>query len=181
MIINLWSPKHGQGLTTTGLAMATSLPGTVQYITQGDNLSDALAITGLPSNTEANDHWEVSEGLTISVGGFGTPNHAIYDCETNWGLRHQGADLNLMIVQPDYLALRRFMIVKKTGLDGFIAVCDASRALGVSDIENVTGVQHLATVPIDPAITRAVDAGVLISRRLRQFRNVNEAIQSLIP
>jgi len=173
MIINLWSPKHGQGLTTTGLAMAASLEGTVQYITEGDNLPDALAIAGLPSGTDAHDHWEVKENLTISIGGFGTPDHVIYDCETNWELRHQGADLNLMVVQADYLALRRLMITGKAAeLDGFIVVLDSSRALNVDDIKNVTGLKHFATVPVDPAVARAVDAGLLMHRRMRQFNDL---------
>lgn len=48
--------------------------------------------------------------------------------------------------------------------DGAILMLEDGRALTERDVTDVLGVPVVATVPVDPAIARATDAGLLLSR-----------------
>lgn len=69
----------------------------------------------------------------------------------------------LLVVRPCYLALRRAIA---TGLvpDGIVLVHEPGRALGATDVARALGAPVVAEVPFDPAIARAVDAGLLAAR-----------------
>lgn len=72
------------------------------------------------------------------------------------------ADRTWMVVRPCYLTLRRATRLPRP--DGVVVVREPGRALTVRDVEAVLGVPVVATVPFDPAVSRAVDAGLLSSR-----------------
>lgn len=78
----------------------------------------------------------------------------------------RSADLRLCVVRPCYLALRRLQEVTHP-LDGIVLVDEPGRSLRPDDVAAAAGVPVLARVPWDPAICRAVDAGVLGSRQPR--------------
>ena len=69
----------------------------------------------------------------------------------------------LLVTRPCYLALRR---AADTPLRpcGVVLINEPGRALTATDIEAVLGRPILATVPYDPAISRAVDSGLLTTR-----------------
>ncbi|MEY4365612.1 MAG: hypothetical protein RLZZ305_956 [Actinomycetota bacterium] len=67
-----------------------------------------------------------------------------------------------MVVRPCYLTLRRATRLPRP--DGAVVVREPGRALTVRDVEAVLGVGVVATVPFDPAVSRAVDAGLLPAR-----------------
>lgn len=73
------------------------------------------------------------------------------------------ADQVLLVTRPCFLALRRSMEspVKPTGI---VLVAEQGRALNRRDVEDCIGVPVIAEVPVDPAIARSVDAGLLASR-----------------
>ena len=73
------------------------------------------------------------------------------------------ATRSLLIIRPCYLALRRASRLT-TKPDGVIVITEPGRALGVHDVESVVGAPVLAEIPFDPAIARAVDAGLLAGR-----------------
>ena len=73
------------------------------------------------------------------------------------------ATRSLLIIRPCYLALRRASLLT-TPPHGVIVITEPGRALGVHDIESVVGAPVLAEIPFDPAIARAVDAGLLAGR-----------------
>jgi hypothetical protein len=73
------------------------------------------------------------------------------------------ATRSLLIIRPCYLALRRASLLT-TPPHGAIVITEPGRALGVHDIESVVGAPVLAEIPFDPAIARAVDAGLLAGR-----------------
>ena len=73
------------------------------------------------------------------------------------------ATQSLLIIRPCYLALRRASLLT-TKPDGVIVITEPGRALGVHDVESVVGAPVLAEIPFDPAIARAVDAGLLAGR-----------------
>ena len=73
------------------------------------------------------------------------------------------ATRSLLIIRPCYLALRRASQLT-TKPHGVIVITEPGRALGVHDVESVVGAPVLAEIPFDPAIARAVDAGLLAGR-----------------
>lgn len=84
------------------------------------------------------------------------------------------ADRALLVTRPCYLSLRQAVrgIARPTGV---VLVDEPGRALSARDVEHALGAPVVATVSIDPAIARAVDAGLLarrlprvISRELRR-------------
>jgi len=73
------------------------------------------------------------------------------------------ATRSLLIIRPCYLALRRASLLTAKP-HGVIVITEPGRALGVHDVESVVGAPVLAEIPFDPAIARAVDAGLLAGR-----------------
>jgi MinD-like ATPase involved in chromosome partitioning or flagellar assembly len=73
------------------------------------------------------------------------------------------ATLSLLVLRPCYLALRRALAapIKPSGV---VLVSEVGRALGRRDVEEVLGVPVRAEVAYDPAVARAVDAGLLAGR-----------------
>jgi hypothetical protein len=67
------------------------------------------------------------------------------------------------VTRPCYLSLRRAVSLALRP-SGVVVMNEAWRALGADDIEHVLGTPVVAEVPHDPAVARAVDAGVLASR-----------------
>lgn len=70
---------------------------------------------------------------------------------------------SFLVIRPCYLALRRATAVAKNA-DGVILLTEPGRALTRRDVESVLQVAVVAEIPVDPAVARAVDAGLLASR-----------------
>lgn len=79
------------------------------------------------------------------------------------GRRLAAAGRSLLVTRPCYLALRR---ATSAGVqaDGVVVVVDIGRALSGADVGAVLDLCVVASVDVDPAIARAVDAGLLIRR-----------------
>jgi hypothetical protein len=73
------------------------------------------------------------------------------------------APLSLLVLRPCYLALRR-AVAAPIRPSGVVLVGEPGRSLDASDVEDVLGVPVRVQIPYDPAIARAIDAGILISR-----------------
>ncbi len=71
---------------------------------------------------------------------------------------------SLLVVRPCYLALRRAAVVPADLVTGVVVVEEPGRALTTRDIETTLHLPVVARVPYDPAIARAVDAGLLLGR-----------------
>lgn len=74
-----------------------------------------------------------------------------------------GASVSLAVLRPCYLALRRAL---EAGVrpSGVVLVTEPGRALQRRDVEDVLGVPVWAEVPLEAAVARAVDAGLLAAR-----------------
>lgn len=83
------------------------------------------------------------------------------------------ATVSLMVLRPCYLALRRALAapIRPTGI---VLVAEPGRALHRRDVEEVLGVPVRAEVEYDPAVARAVDAGLLARRPPRGFQRALE-------
>jgi len=73
------------------------------------------------------------------------------------------ADLSLLVLRPCYLALRRAMAIARRP-DGLVVVSEPGRALRAADVSEVLGVPVRGIVEQDPAVARAIDAGLLAAR-----------------
>ena len=72
-------------------------------------------------------------------------------------------DRSLLVTRPCYLALRR-AVRGDTRPTGVVLVTEPGRSLSQRDIEHSVGAPVEATVSFDPAVARAVDAGLLTTR-----------------
>jgi Mrp family chromosome partitioning ATPase len=72
------------------------------------------------------------------------------------------ADRSLLVTRSCYLALRRAARADRTP-DGVILVREPGRALDRGDVEGLLSVAVVAEVDTDPAVARAVDAGLLLT------------------
>lgn len=72
-----------------------------------------------------------------------------------------------MVVKPCYLSLRRASRMQRP--TQLFVVCEESRALTVKDVGHVLGMSVTCEIPYTPAISRAVDAGMLPSRAEQLF------------
>ncbi|MGA1345373.1 MAG: hypothetical protein ACO35E_05300 [Ilumatobacteraceae bacterium] len=85
----------------------------------------------------------------------------------------RSADRRLMVIRPCYLALRAASrspalvrgCADGPGTDGVIVIEEPGRALDVADIQRCIGAPIVAATPLDPRVARAVDAGLLLTRR----------------
>jgi MinD superfamily P-loop ATPase len=90
--------------------------------------------------------------------GTGVPPPALIDAATH----------NLLVTRPCYLALRRAVA---TGVQptGIVLVGEPGRALTARDVERSLGAPVVAELQYDPAVARAVDAGLLAARLPRSL------------
>jgi MinD-like ATPase involved in chromosome partitioning or flagellar assembly len=81
---------------------------------------------------------------------------------------HQRASQSLLVTRACFLSLRRAvqLPLKPTGI---VLVSEPGRALGARDIEHALGAPVVAEVLVDPAVARAVDAGLLAARLPRSL------------
>lgn len=92
----------------------------------------------------------------------------------------RSADRRLMVIRPCYLGLRlasrsRAVLDGRSGgpgIDGVIVVDEPGRALGAADIERCIGAPVVAATMLDPNVARAVDAGLLLTRRPRSLQPI---------
>jgi hypothetical protein len=93
------------------------------------------------------------DGTVIVDVGCGPPTTALHD----------SAEHSLLVIRPCYLALRRAQRAPVTP-SGVVLVGEPGRALARRDVEHALGVGVVAEVQLDPAVARAVDAGLLAAR-----------------
>jgi hypothetical protein len=100
------------------------------------------------------------------------PGHVVVDAGTTPQPPHPLADAAsqvLLVTRPCYLALRRAVSTPHRPT-GIILVHEPGRALRVPDVEQAVGVPVVAQVDLDPAVARAVDAGLLAARLPRALQ-----------
>lgn len=84
------------------------------------------------------------------------------------GLRSH-ADRLLLVTRACYLAVRRAVDAREP-IDGIVLVEEPGRALDATDLEASLGAPVVSRVLLDPAVARAVDAGLLLSKLPGAFR-----------
>jgi hypothetical protein len=94
------------------------------------------------------------------------------DCGTQpAGVAHavaSAADRSLLVTRPCFLALRRAATAPLRP-SAVVLVAEPGRSLARRDVEQHLGVPVVAEVEVDPAVARAVDAGLLAARLPRSL------------
>lgn len=85
----------------------------------------------------------------------------------------RGADQTLLVTRSCYLALRA-AVRQSWRPSGVVFVEEPGRSIKVRDIEACLGAPVIATLLLDPAVARAVDAGLLVARLPAAFRRALE-------
>lgn len=91
--------------------------------------------------------------------------------DPRWTPLLEQAAVRLLVTRPCYLALRAATAGPVP--TGVVLVTEPGRALGAADVSAVVGAPVVARVPVDPAIARVVDAGLLTSRLPRPLRRLD--------
>jgi hypothetical protein len=96
------------------------------------------------------------------------------------------ADASVVVVRGCYLALRRAVDDPLTAQAlGVVVVEEPGRSLGPADAADVLGCPVLATIPMDPSVSRAVDAGLLLQRPppllSRPLRSLLDTLEGCAP
>jgi MinD superfamily P-loop ATPase len=101
-----------------------------------------------------------------------SPRPAVVDCGRATGPAAMAviasAPRSLLVTRPCYVALRRAMQAPLRP-SGVVVVREPGRVLSRGDVERVVGAPVLAEVESDPAVARAVDAGLLVTRLPRSL------------
>jgi MinD-like ATPase involved in chromosome partitioning or flagellar assembly len=162
-------------------------PGVAEWLAAGHDVpADALARLEVPARA----------GLAILRRGDGPltadrvealapllvhdPRPVVADCGTRpTGVRAvlvRAATTSLLVTRLCYVALRR---LRHTSLrpTGVVVVREPGRALTGDDVEKAAEAPVVAHVEHDPAVARAVDAGLLTARRLP--RSIDGALRAL--
>ena len=73
------------------------------------------------------------------------------------------ATYSVLVIRPCYVAVRRALrsVMRPSRL---LVISERTRALDATDVVDVLGVPLYADLDLDPAVARAVDAGLLVSR-----------------
>jgi pilus assembly protein CpaE len=102
----------------------------------------------------------------------------VADCGTHLhgaaGVVAAAAVRSLLVTRPCYLSLRHALRASHRPT-GVLVVREPGRALGRDDIERVVGAPVVAEIEADPAVARAVDAGLLSAARLP--RSIERALR----
>ncbi|MDO8363866.1 MAG: hypothetical protein Q7V88_13280 [Actinomycetota bacterium] len=188
------SPKGGQGCTSVAAVLAVLAARSNQPTLLLDTRGDAAAILGVsdpaPSSTFADaiaNAVEPCERLRIaSVAGdqidtdainaiselVAAGHRVIVDTGTDHDVLHRFDPLSpqrLLVTRPCYVALRRAIGVPFVP-DHVVLISEQQRCLTERDV-NLALALPVTSVPYDPAIARAIDAGLIAARLPRCLAN----------
>ena len=121
-------------------------------------VSDSLQLLPTGSAQPITERWAdlaaaLAQRTTVIDAGTGIPPAALLAAVTH----------NLLVTRPCYLSLR---LAAASGVQpsGIVLVGEPGRALTARDIERAVGAPVVAELHYDPAVARAVDAGLLAAR-----------------
>jgi hypothetical protein len=165
MTTHFYSPKGGVGCTT--IALVHALQRDRPSIMWTTDLVDLAGIAGLGMGDRPEDTVLSIMDLELVADENVTGQYRRSDI-MDWG-RTQPVDIHptedqvWLVVAPCYLHLMKAvrMGIRPTGV---ILVNEAGRSLRRSDVEAALCAPVMAEVTRDPAVARAVDAGLLVAR-----------------
>ena len=186
-VYGFYGHKGGQGTTVTACAFALSLgvPVAVLDVSPVRPGGDVFGVFGTPEPFKEGALVQVSEFVEVrrvwcggSVGALRSELEGLRRREdlaavvVDFGTwvddeALQLVDVRILVTRACYLALRRCSTCRPQPVPDAVAlVLEPGRALGARDVARVVGVEvgQVTVIPVDPAVARGVDAGLLASR-----------------
>lgn len=164
-MIDVYSVKGGQGCSTSVAVLGLTLVRAGHEVTLMDDGShDLHRILGTFWDPEE-ERTQVCPGLAV-VG----PDTSVAQVEgvliRDVGLGWDGMMLRspLLVTRACYLALGRWQQMEAPRPDGVVLVTETGRPLDRGDVERVIGAPVKVEMPVDPAMARAIDSGLLVDR-----------------
>ena len=200
MLTVCYSPKGGQGCTTTTAALALAQPGSRLIDASGDLpavlglpetsgpgicdllVSDqALEVAAIERLADSSPTMLVSAGSTAAAA---VPQHrwaelsAVLTADRRAWFLDAGANPAAASLAADrkLLVVRNCYLALRRALahparpDGVVLITEEGRALDAADVESVLSAPVVAEIAIDPAVARTIDAGLLAARLPRTLR-----------
>lgn len=161
VVTTFYAVKGGVGCTTTAAAAA------VQAAAAGDRV--ALVSTA-PHDDLRGVLGETGENLAIvdcpefgadDVAALGAVGFTVVVIDAGTNSPPDVTSVRLLVTTVCYLALRRAIDERP---DGMVLVVDHARSLGRDDVDALRIGEIVAEIPVETAISRTVDAGLLGSR-----------------
>lgn len=183
--IDVVSSKDGAGCSTVAALLARKLAtiGTTALIDWDPTHEMPYVLGTFPIEDEpvlvADNLWLARPDTLFNVDTHGTQMFAVHDLGAN--VRQHSFDHHLVVVaRLCYLQLRRLVDANlSSGLTSTAVVLrEAGRALVSEDIAAVLGTNETVVVDLDPAIARAVDAGLLLKSTIDVRLNVDKYVPS---
>ena len=154
-------------------------PGLAGWLAAGpDAPVDALgrleraALPGLGLLDRGDGPLDPSRGEVLAALLAADDRAVVVDCGTQpAGVAHAvaaAADRSLLVTRPCFLALRRAATAPLRP-SAVVLLAEPGRSLDRRDVEQHLGVPVVAEVAVDPAVARAVDAGLLAARLPRSL------------
>ncbi|MBI4933474.1 MAG: hypothetical protein HY828_06320 [Actinobacteria bacterium] len=188
------SPKGGQGCTTIAAVLAVLAARSSQPTLLLDTRGDAAAILGVsdpaPASTVADaianavapcdrlrvvsvaGDWIDTDAISAISELFAAGYRVIVDTGTDHDVLHRFDPLSpqrLLVTRPCYVALRRAIGVPFVP-DHVVLIAEHQRSLTEREV-SLALTLPVTSVPYDPAIARAIDAGLLAARLPRCLAN----------
>ena len=157
--------KGGVGTSTIAALHAIQLArlGRTVRLSANDGVDDLAAIVGVPC-PGPDETADVLPGLTLGEERCTEADAVnVIDAGTDCFSDHEGSDVYL-VLRNDYQSLRRALNAPRM-TTGLVLVTEAQRSLNRRDVEDVLTQPIVAELRLDPAIARAVDAGLLTTAR----------------
>ena len=161
--------RGGQGTTTVATVVATLAAGSGPTTLAATRPNDVAALAGLATGSTPA---AIAPGLDLVTAGETAPGAAVAAVEDLGRLsdldgRHEAADGPetarwLVVRGPCYLSLRAALEAPWRP-DGVVLVSEPGRSLSAADVVDVLGIDVVAEIPMEAAVARAVDAGLLLA------------------
>jgi len=194
--IILTGARGGQGTSTVAATLAVLAAGHGPTLLRSDDPAATAALVGVPLALD--DEWiDVCPNLTYVATSAPAAAGASYDTVVIDGGRapvrpsdrqepsggpadpQDGVERYAVLRGPCYVALAT-LVTSGVAYDGVIVVTEPNRSLSERDVTDVLGIPVVATIPLDPAVARSIDAGIFVSRLHRHtasFRSLSRLAQ----
>ena len=190
----LWAAKGGSGTTVVTAALALSCPTDSLLVDLAGDLPNALGITAPPGQgvgdwlgSDAPPSSLADLAVDVDRTTRVIPRGRALDLSSprwpdllDWLSRRpsvyidagtgapapcllDGDVRSLLVTRACYVGLQR-ALAAHCRPDGIVLLCEPGRGLKAPDVEHSIGAPVVASVSVDPAVARAVDAGLLAAR-----------------
>jgi hypothetical protein len=179
--ITITGARGGQGTSTVAAAVALLAAGHARTVLASADPRSMAALLGVPALPADDRDVEITPTLRLSDSpADGDDEVLVVDAGTSppVAAEDRQGEHYAVLRGPCYLALASLVAAPGPPPDGVILVAEPGRSLTATDVTEVLGVPVVATVEVNPAVARTIDAGLLAARlhRLHQLKPLRSLV-----